>query len=47
MGDKIILNTDTRHTCRNFESIHSWAIQRKTDLNSIEMVKNGTLTIVD
>ncbi|KAK1755397.1 hypothetical protein QBC47DRAFT_401566 [Echria macrotheca] len=47
VGNRVILDTSTPHTCRNFEKIHRWASERSTDFDGIEMVKNGTLFIVD
>ncbi|KAH8798647.1 hypothetical protein F5884DRAFT_139970 [Xylogone sp. PMI_703] len=46
-GNKIILKTDTLHTCRNFDKIHSWASARRTKYESVESLKNGSLVIVD
>ncbi|KAK2007131.1 hypothetical protein LZ32DRAFT_542501 [Colletotrichum eremochloae] len=47
VGKKIILNTKTRHTCRDFDRIHEWAAQRQTNLLDIKSVANGSLFIVD
>ncbi|KAK0631175.1 hypothetical protein B0T17DRAFT_553691 [Bombardia bombarda] len=47
VGKKVILNTATQHTCRNFEKIQSWAIKRKTNFDKFKMIQNGSLTIVD
>ncbi|THC87472.1 hypothetical protein EYZ11_013080 [Aspergillus tanneri] len=44
---KIILNTATRHTCRNFNKIHEWARQRRTNFQEVEAVRNGSLFVVD
>ncbi|KAE8343523.1 hypothetical protein BDV24DRAFT_161566 [Aspergillus arachidicola] len=44
---KIILNTATHHTCRNFDKIHEWARQRHTNFQDVEAVWNGSLFIVD
>ncbi|KAH8799356.1 hypothetical protein F5884DRAFT_869229 [Xylogone sp. PMI_703] len=46
-GSKIILKTDTPHTCRNFDRIHAWATSHSTRFDTIESVVNGSLTIVD
>ncbi|KAK2030364.1 hypothetical protein LX32DRAFT_328132 [Colletotrichum zoysiae] len=47
VGKKIILNTETRHTCRDFDRIREWAAQRQTNLENIRSVQNGSLFIVD
>ncbi|KAK1973473.1 hypothetical protein LZ30DRAFT_610713, partial [Colletotrichum cereale] len=47
VGNKIILKTDTMHTCRNFERIHAWAAKRQTRFEDIQIVQNGTLFVVD
>jgi hypothetical protein len=47
VGDKIILKTDTVHTCRNFEDVQKWAIERRTNYDEIELLKNRSLYIVD
>jgi hypothetical protein len=50
VGNKVILNTGTRHTCRDFDKIHDWAKQRRAKLDDkedIEGVKNGSFFIVD
>ncbi|KAE8163765.1 hypothetical protein BDV40DRAFT_299109 [Aspergillus tamarii] len=44
---KIILNTATQHTCRNFNKIHEWAWQRRTNFEEVEAVRNGSLFVVD
>ncbi|KAE8140094.1 hypothetical protein BDV38DRAFT_240974 [Aspergillus pseudotamarii] len=44
---KIILNTATHHTCRNFNKIHEWAWQRRTNFEEVEAVRNGSLFVVD
>ncbi|KAH8805282.1 hypothetical protein F5884DRAFT_823040 [Xylogone sp. PMI_703] len=44
-GTKIILKTDTLHTCRNFDRIHAWATSHMTVFD--ESVLNGSITIVD
>ncbi|XXG96880.1 hypothetical protein Hte_003171 [Hypoxylon texense] len=46
-GSRIILKTDTRHTCRNFEKIHVWATSHRTKFENIKSWLNGSLTIVD
>ncbi|KAI1781311.1 hypothetical protein F4818DRAFT_451453 [Hypoxylon cercidicola] len=46
-GSRIILKTDTRHTCRNFEKIHVWATSHRTKFENIKTWLNGSLTIVD
>ncbi|KAI3322300.1 hypothetical protein HD806DRAFT_501649 [Xylariaceae sp. AK1471] len=46
-GSKIILKTDTRHTCRDWDKIHGWASSRQIDFDSIESLRNGSLVIVD
>ncbi|KAI0112531.1 hypothetical protein GGR51DRAFT_507383 [Nemania sp. FL0031] len=46
-GNKIILSTKTRHTCRNFEKIHAWASSRRTNFDELESVANGSLYVVD
>ncbi|KAI8633231.1 hypothetical protein F5Y19DRAFT_490406 [Xylariaceae sp. FL1651] len=46
-GNKIILSTKTPHTCRNFEKIHAWARDRRTQFDELESVANGSLYIVD
>lgn len=47
VGNKIILNTQTRHTCRDFDRIHKWAAQRQTKFEDIESISNGSLFVVD
>ncbi|KAE9373171.1 hypothetical protein N431DRAFT_557355 [Stipitochalara longipes BDJ] len=50
VGDRIILKTETRHMCRNFENIHNWAVQKKSKIynkEDIRAMKNGSLFIVD
>jgi len=47
VGDKVILNTNTRHTCRNFEKIRRWAAERRTRYDRHESFTNNTLHIVD
>ncbi|KAJ5997961.1 hypothetical protein N7522_009621 [Penicillium canescens] len=46
-GNKLILSTDTMHTCRNFEVIHDLAIKRRSDYNEKELIVNGSIFIVD
>ncbi|KAH8892556.1 hypothetical protein GQ53DRAFT_840912 [Thozetella sp. PMI_491] len=46
-GTKVILLTDTRHTCRNFDRINDWAVARRTRFEDIESWNNGSLVIVD
>ncbi|KAI1169579.1 hypothetical protein F4777DRAFT_203283 [Nemania sp. FL0916] len=46
-GLKVILKTETKHTCRNWEKIDAWARSRRTDFDSIEAYNNGSLVIVD
>ncbi|TEA21072.1 Cyclochlorotine biosynthesis protein O [Colletotrichum sidae] len=46
-GDKIILSTETRHMCRDFDRIHEWAAQRQTRFEDIEGIRNGSLFLVD
>ncbi|KAI1262342.1 hypothetical protein F5Y18DRAFT_430241 [Xylariaceae sp. FL1019] len=45
VGDKIILRSDTLHTCRNFDKIHAWATRKSTIYG--ESIRNGSLAIVD
>ncbi|KAK3312967.1 hypothetical protein B0H66DRAFT_644099 [Apodospora peruviana] len=47
VGDKLILDTATRHTCRDFAKIHDWARQRQTRFDNIASVANGSIFIVD
>jgi len=47
VGDKLILDTGTLHTCRNFTKISEWASQRISQYDSFDIVKNGSLYIVD
>lgn len=46
-GSRIILKTDTRHTCRNFDKIHAWATLQHTQFQNIQSFLNGSLVIVD
>lgn len=46
-GNKVILKTDTMHTCRDWTKIHEWASSRQTDFDAIESYKNKTLILVD
>ncbi|KAK4443761.1 hypothetical protein QBC34DRAFT_452359 [Podospora aff. communis PSN243] len=46
-GSRIQLLTDTRHTCRNWDKIHAWAVAHRTRLGDIESWKNGSLVIAD
>ncbi|KAL1860561.1 hypothetical protein VTK73DRAFT_7288 [Phialemonium thermophilum] len=46
-GSKVILKTDTPHTCRNFDRIHAWAQSRRTQFEKIQSFMNGSLQIVD
>ncbi|KAF2758135.1 hypothetical protein EJ05DRAFT_500653 [Pseudovirgaria hyperparasitica] len=46
-GNKVVLNTATQHTCRDFEKIDAWAVERRTRFEDIESVKNGSLIVVD
>ncbi|PVH90382.1 hypothetical protein DM02DRAFT_547900 [Periconia macrospinosa] len=46
-GSKVILNTDTRHTCRHFNKIHEWAASHRTNYSDIESWLNGSIEIVD
>jgi hypothetical protein len=47
VGNKLILNTATHHTCRDFNRIHEWARQRETKFDNIESVVNGSIFVVD
>ncbi|TDZ58430.1 Cyclochlorotine biosynthesis protein O [Colletotrichum trifolii] len=47
VGDKIILSTETRHMCRDFDRIHEWAAQRQTRFEDIQGIRNGSLFLVD
>ncbi|PKK41765.1 hypothetical protein CI102_12568, partial [Trichoderma harzianum] len=47
VDNKLILRTNTLHTCRDFESIHRWAVQQETKYDSIEALKNGSIFITD
>ncbi|KAM3069013.1 hypothetical protein ACMFMG_004192 [Clarireedia jacksonii] len=47
IGDKIIIKTDTQHTCRNFEKINEWALSKRTKFEYIQSWRNGSLRIVD
>ncbi|KAF2964095.1 hypothetical protein GQX73_g9468 [Xylaria multiplex] len=46
-GSKVILKTDTPHTCRNFDKIHAWATSHRTQFENIQSWRNATLRIVD
>ncbi|KAI1164684.1 hypothetical protein F5B18DRAFT_231556 [Nemania serpens] len=46
-GSKVIVKTNTRHTCRNWDKINDWATARRTKFESIESWKNGSLVVVD
>ncbi|EED21439.1 conserved hypothetical protein [Talaromyces stipitatus ATCC 10500] len=46
-GNKIILKTNTQHTCRNFEQINGWALSKRTKFEDIHSWRNGSLQIVD
>lgn len=46
-GNRVILDAATPHTCRDFESIHDWAKQRRTDWDANQSVANGSLLVVD
>ncbi|KAH6658596.1 hypothetical protein BKA67DRAFT_514057 [Truncatella angustata] len=46
-GSNVILNTDTRHTCRDWDKIHAWESLRQTRFKDIEAWKNGSLVLVD
>jgi hypothetical protein len=47
VGKKLILKTDTIHTCRNFDRILDWANKRRTNYEEKESIKNGTIYVVD
>ncbi|KAI3329924.1 hypothetical protein F4824DRAFT_492582 [Ustulina deusta] len=46
-GLKLILKTDTPHTCRNFDRIHAWATSHRTRFESIQSWRNASIRIVD
>ncbi|KAE8554275.1 hypothetical protein EYB25_002813 [Talaromyces marneffei] len=46
-GSRIILKTDTPHTCRNFDQINDWALTKRTKFEDIWSWRNGSLQIVD
>lgn len=47
-GDKVILNTNTRHTCRDFERVREWAATHQTNFTAHDSVlREGTLHFVD
>ncbi|KAI1349996.1 hypothetical protein F5Y01DRAFT_316149 [Xylaria sp. FL0043] len=46
-GSKVILKTDTPHTCRDFEKIHAWARSHRTRFEEIQSWRNASLRIVD
>ncbi|KAI1268091.1 hypothetical protein F5Y18DRAFT_424412 [Xylariaceae sp. FL1019] len=45
--DKLILDTSTPHTCRNFDKINEWAVAHRTDFMNIKSWRNASLQIVD
>lgn len=45
-SDKLILKTDTVHTCRDFDEIHSWA-RSKESKNPMEMGRGEGLSLID
>ena len=45
--DKIILRTDTLHTCVDFDAIRDWAAERVLDYSSKEEIRNGSRKIFD
>ena len=47
VGSKIILKTDTPHTCRDFDKIQAWATSQRTEFENIQSYLNGSLRIVD
>ncbi|KAK1994586.1 hypothetical protein LX36DRAFT_683582 [Colletotrichum falcatum] len=47
VGNKLILHTATQHTCRDFNKINEWASKRQTRFEDIEVIRNGTLFVVD
>ncbi|KAK1992172.1 hypothetical protein LX36DRAFT_685043 [Colletotrichum falcatum] len=47
VGNKIILNTQTHHTCRDFDRILEWAAKRQTRFQDMEVIRNASLFIVD
>lgn len=46
-GNKLVLNTETKHTCRNFEKVHAWARENAVDVGELNLVKGGQLFVVD
>ena len=46
-GNKLILKPDTKHTCRNFDKIHKWTLEREIDYESKTALVDGQLIIVD
>ncbi|KAI0187049.1 hypothetical protein EV127DRAFT_437226 [Xylaria flabelliformis] len=46
-GNKLILKTDTAHTCRNFDKIHAWTASYRTQFENIQSWRNASLRIVD
>ncbi|RDW71567.1 hypothetical protein BP6252_08130 [Coleophoma cylindrospora] len=47
VGNKLILDTNAMHTCRDFDAIHDWVFQRRTNYYEKEAVVNGSILIVD
>ncbi|KAK0705715.1 hypothetical protein B0H67DRAFT_675727 [Lasiosphaeris hirsuta] len=46
-GSRLILKTDTLHTCRDFDRIHAWATSKGTRFEAIPSYLNGSLVIID
>jgi NADPH:quinone reductase-like Zn-dependent oxidoreductase len=47
-GDKVILNTNTRHTCRDFDRVREWAAAHRTNFSAHDSIlRDGTLHFVD
>ncbi|KAI0102728.1 hypothetical protein GGR51DRAFT_526058 [Nemania sp. FL0031] len=46
-SNKLIVKTDTPHTCRNFDKIHAWATSHRTQFENLESWRNATFRIVD
>jgi len=47
VGKKLILKTETKHTCRDFNKIHGWALDREIDYDSKKALLDEELVIVD
>ncbi|KAI1328867.1 hypothetical protein F5Y16DRAFT_398077 [Xylariaceae sp. FL0255] len=46
-SNKLILETETQHTCRNFDKIREWAGLHRTRFWNIESWRNASLQIID